>query len=295
MISGKKKINRILTNFPSLERDQRISLVKQLEKNAKADIDFIAMMVLSSSLASLGLLADSGAVVIGAMLVAPLMGPLISAGHSLVQANFTLFSRSLSVTAIGLGIGFTASIVFGLLFPDFEPTLEIEARGNPDLLDLGIAFLSGTTAAYSTGRSNVMTTFAGVAIAAALVPPLAVVGIALTHGSPEIALNASILLLTNLVAIILGAALVFRMFKVHVSLQGDRMPVWAKRASIILFLALALLMAPLLIQLMEGRRTGQSRPIKYPLAPKVRQAVREYVNQWPQVEIIFQGRNSVEP
>jgi uncharacterized membrane protein len=206
-----------------------------------------------------------------------------------------LFKKSLGVAGIGLGIGFAASLVFGMLNPGFEPTLEIEARGKPDLLDLGIAFFSGMTAAYALGRSNVMTTLAGVAIAAALVPPLAVVGIALTHGSPLISLNAGILLITNLVAIVLGAAVVFRMLRVHASLRDSGLPIWVRRATILLFLSLGILIAPLLLHMMEGRRIGQNRPAEYPLAPQVREAVKEYISAWPEVELIAQGRSSVEP
>jgi uncharacterized hydrophobic protein (TIGR00271 family) len=293
--SDKVIFNKIFGNFPHLERDERRVLVQQLGQNAQIDADFIMMMVLSTSLASLGLLADSTAVVIGAMLVAPLMGPLVAAGFSLVQANLSLFRKSLVVTAIGLGIGFAASLIFGALNPGFEPTLEIEARGKADLLDLGIAFFSGMTAAYATGRSNVMTTLAGVAIAAALVPPLAVVGIALTHGSLSISINAAILLITNLVAIIIGAAIVFRMLKAHDSLHGSGMPIWVRRATMLLFLSLALLIAPLVLQMIEGRRIGQNRPLEYPLAPQVRHAVQQYIDKWPGVELIGQGRNSVEP
>ena len=295
MSVGNIWFKKILEAFPSLERDERLDLVQQLEQAAQGNIDFIMMMLLSTSLASLGLLADSTAVVIGAMLVAPLMGPLVAAGHSLVQANLSLFRKSMGVTAIGIGIGFAASLIFGALNPGFEPTLEIEARGTPDLLDLGIAFFSGMTAAYASGRSNVMTTLAGVAIAAALVPPLAVVGIALTHGSPLIAGNAAILLITNLVAIILGAALVFRMLKVHVSRRGAGMPTWVRKATMLLFLFVALLSAPLLIHMIEGRRTGQNRPLEYQVTPQVREAVKQYINNWPKVELITQGRNSVEP
>jgi len=295
MSFGKIGFNKIFGAFPTLERDERLELVQQLELGAQANIDFIMMMVLSTSLASLGLLADSTAVVIGAMLVAPLMGPLVAAGHSLVQGNLSLFRRSLGVTVIGLGIGFAASLIFGALNPGFEPTLEIEARGKADLLDLGIAFFSGMTAAYATGRSNVMTTIAGVAIAAALVPPLAVVGLALTHGRPLISYNAAILLTTNVVAIILGAAMVFRMLTVQVSLHGSGMPIWVRRATMLLFLSLALLIAPLVGHMLEGRRTGPDRPVEYQLAPHVRQAVQKYISHWPEVELITQGRNSVEP
>jgi uncharacterized hydrophobic protein (TIGR00271 family) len=292
---GKIGFNKIAGVFPTLERDERLDLVEQLEQSAQANIDFIMMMVLSTSLASLGLLADSTAVVIGAMLVAPLMGPLVAAGHALVQGNLSMFRGSLVVTVIGLGIGFAASLIFGALNPGFEPTLEIEARGNPDVLDLGIAFFSGMTAAYAVGRSSVATTLAGVAIAAALVPPLAVVGIALTHGTPLIALNAAILLTTNLVAIIIGAAIVFRMLKVHFSLHGSGVPVWVRRVTILLFLLVAFLAAPLVIHMIEGRRSGQNRPLEYPVAPQVRQAVQQHIDKWPGVELITQGRNSVEP
>jgi uncharacterized hydrophobic protein (TIGR00271 family) len=295
MSNGKVGFKKILEVFPTLEREERLELVQQLEQGAQGNIDFIMMMVLSTSLASLGLLADSAAVVIGAMLVAPLMGPLVAAGHSLVQANLSLFRKSMGVTGLGLGIGLATSLIFGALNPGFEPTLEVEARGTPDLLDLGIALFSGMTAAYASGRSNVMTTLAGVAIAAALVPPLAVVGIALTHGSPLISGNAAILLITNLVAIILGAAIVFRILKVHVSRHGEGMPPWGRRAIILLSCLIILLCAPLLVQVVEQRRTGQNRPLQYPVAPQVRKAVKEYISGWPEVEIMTFGRSSVEP
>ena len=110
-----------------------------------------------------------------------------------------------------------------------------------------------------------------------------------------ISLNASILLITNLVAIILGAAIVFRMLKVHTSLHGFGMPVWVRRVTILLFVAVAFLTAPLVIHMIEGRRTGQNRPLEYQVAPQVRKAVQQYIDKWPGVELITQGRNSVEP
>jgi hypothetical protein len=99
MSSDKGVLNKILAAFPCLEHDERLDLVHQLEQNAQANIDFIMMMVLSTSLASLGLLADSTAVVIDAMLVAPLMGPLVAAGLLLVQANLSLFRSTFNRTA----------------------------------------------------------------------------------------------------------------------------------------------------------------------------------------------------
>ncbi len=173
--------------------------------------------------------------------------------------------------------------------------MEIEARGAPDVLDLGIAIASGMAAAYAMGRPKVGATLAGVAIAAALVPPLAVVGIALTNNRLLIAGNAAILLVTNLVAIILGAAIVFRLLGVHESLRGAGAPAWARRVTMLLVLCALLLIAPLLLQALEIRREGAARPLLYPVAPRVREAVRSFMEPWQEVELIVMGRTSVEP
>jgi len=286
---------RLLGWFPRLDRDGRLELLERVEAGARGDADFVVMMALAATLASLGLLEDSTAVVIGAMLVAPLMSPLVAAGLALVQGNARLFRKGVAVTSLGLGLGFAVSLLVGALNPGFEPAMEIEARGAPDVLDLGIALASGMAAAYAMGRPKVTATLAGVAIAAALVPPLAVVGIALTNSRPVIAGNAAILLITNLVAIILGAALVFRLLGIHESLRGEGAPTWARRATMLLVLCTVLLVAPLVLQALEVRRVGTDRPLMYPVAPRVRQAVREYVEPWPEADVILMGRTSVEP
>ena len=165
-------LDRLGWPLPPMESGDRKALVERVEAGAVGGVDFLVMMVMSAGLASLGLLEDSTAVVIGAMLVAPLMGPLIGAGLALDQADLSLFRKSVWVAILGLLMGLLVSLVIGLLNPGFEPSLEIEARGNPDLLDLGIASLSGFVAAYAFGRPGVASSLAGVAIAAALVPPL---------------------------------------------------------------------------------------------------------------------------
>jgi uncharacterized hydrophobic protein (TIGR00271 family) len=286
---------RIFLTFPKLERGDRLELQRRIELGAQGGVDYIVMIVLSGSLASLGLLEGSTAVIIGAMLVAPLMGPPIGAGLALVQGNLFLFRRALGVTLLGIGIGLTVSLFFGLLNPGFEPSVEIEARGIPDLFDLIIALVSGMAAAYASGRPNVAGTLAGVAIAAALVPPLAVTGIALVNGHPFIAGNATILLITNLVAIILGAAIIFRLFGVQESVRKAGAPSWVRKAFVTLLLVTIILMAPLLIHIIEKERKGQDRPLNYPAAPRIREAVKAYMNGWPSVELIAISRTSVEP
>jgi uncharacterized hydrophobic protein (TIGR00271 family) len=288
-------LDRLFAGFPKLERDGRIDLFGRIETGAQGGVDYVVMMMLSSSLASLGLIEGATAVVIGAMLVAPLMGPLIGAGLALVQGNIRFFRKSIGVTFIGIGIALAVSACIGLINPGFEPSLEIEARGTPDLFDLAIAFVSGMAAAYASGRPNVAGTLAGVAIAAALVPPLAVVGIAFTNGMPWLAGNAAVLLVTNLVAIILGAAIIFRFFIVQGTPRQNATTSWTRKVTLLLILVAILLVAPLLVQMIEKRRTGQARPLTYPLAPAVREAVKEYIADWPAVDIVLMGRNSVEP
>lgn len=252
------------------------------------------MMSLASVLASLGLMEGSTAVVIGAMLVAPLMGPLLAAGLAVTQGDFNLFKTASGATLVGMLIGFSIALVLGLLNQS-EPSLEVEARNNPTIFDLAIAFASGMAAAYARARPNVAATLAGVAIAAALVPPLAVVGLALTSGRPFLAANAAVLLVTNVIAITLGAALVFRMLRVRGTAHIPAAYAWARRAVIVLTMSASLLAAPLLVNLLDEAQLGQSRPLFYPVAPVVRQAIRQYVDEAPGVELITVARTSVEP
>ena len=288
-----KWLSRLGHPLPALDREDRKALVDRVESGARAGTDFTIMMALSSGLASFGLLQDSTAVVIGAMLVAPLMGPLIGAGLSLVQGNVSLFRKSMGATLFGLLVGLSVSIVLGLLNPGFEPSLEVEARGNPDVFDLGIAVLSGFVAAYALGRPSVANTLAGVAIAAALVPPLCVVGIGLTNDRPLVAINSTILLLTNLVAIILSAAGAFILLGVGVT--GGSISGWARRVVLLLLMLTLFLLLPLVSNVAEQKRRGQARPLNYPVASHVQEAVSEYLESVPDVTLITIARVSVEP
>jgi uncharacterized hydrophobic protein (TIGR00271 family) len=281
--------------FPLLERDDRVALSQRVAGSSSSDVDYVVMMTLAAVLASLGLMQGATAVVIGAMLVAPLMGPLLGAGLAVTQGNLKLFRDSFIAIAIGVGIGLLVSLGVGLLNPGLEPSLEIEARGNPDLFDLGIAFASGMAAAYAQGRPKLAATLAGVAIAAALIPPLAVVGLALTGDRPIIAADATILLVTNLIAITLGAASMFRMLGMRVTAPEEQGPTWARRAVILLVMGAMLLVAPLLSNMLAEKHGGQARPLTYPVAPVVRNAVRGHLQGSPGIAIIAMGRPSVEP
>ncbi len=286
-------MDRLRSVISRLDRDDRKALVERVEAGARVGPDFIVMMILSSGLASLGLLEDSTAVVIGAMLVAPLMGPLIGGGLALMQGNIALFRDSMGATMMALLVGLTVSIVVGVLNPGFEPSLEVEARGSPDVLDLGIAVLSGFVAAYALGRPSVANTLAGVAIAAALVPPLCVVGIGFTNDRPEIAANSAILLLTNLVAITLAAAVAFALLGIRESAGSGSG--WPRRVILVLVMMTLLLMVPLISNVAEQKRREQVRPLTYPVASHVQEAIADYIDSIAGVRLITIARVSVEP
>ncbi len=167
---------------------------------------FFTLLSLSVAIATFGLLGNSTAVVIGAMLVAPLMTPIQAVAASLVMGWGRRQFQSLVLVVTGATWAVAASFLLGLLAPD--PAVlpgEVLARTYPTLLDLGIALAAGAAGAYTLVRKE-SSAIPGVAVAVALVPPLAVVGITLEDGRGDLAADALLLFLTNLVAIVLAAA-----------------------------------------------------------------------------------------
>ena len=202
---------RIRLSIPQLERDDRIALFEDIEQKSIWCFDFAALMTLAALVAGLGLMANSGAVVIGAMLIAPLMMPLIGCGLALAQGHTPLFKSAFHAVVKGFLFALVSGLLLGLLSRGFHIPLtsELAARGTPSLLDLGIAFVSGIAASYCIARPNLTGALAGVAIAAALVPPIVTTGICLTMGEFDVAKGAGLLFGTNVVAVIFGASLNF--------------------------------------------------------------------------------------
>jgi uncharacterized hydrophobic protein (TIGR00271 family) len=174
---------------------------------------FAALMVFSSSIAAFGLLNDSSAVVIGAMLVAPLMTPLLGLAAASVQSWPRRQLESLGIVAVGAVIGIAIGWLAVELLPEVDEAVglpdEVLARTAPNLLDLGIALAAGAAGAYVTVRKEAGSALPGVGIAVALVPPLATVGITIGVDRDDLAQGALLLFVTNLVCIVLAAGLVF--------------------------------------------------------------------------------------
>ncbi|MCE0557762.1 TIGR00341 family protein [Motilimonas sp. E26] len=236
-------------------------LYQLLRENATASPAFLTLMVLSTLLASIGLYASSAPVIIGAMILAPLMAPIISLAMAMTRQDPSLLVCSLRTLATGLFMALLFSSFASFIMPMEVVTAEIAARLSPNLLDLGVAVISGIAGAYAHARIDAAKSLAGVAIAVALVPPLAVTGIGLGWLDWHVAWGALLLFLTNLAGIVFAASLTFLTL-------GFAPFTRAKKGLSIALLAVAIVSIPLvfsfmrlseeakIVQALEGKEIG---------------------------------------
>ena len=206
---GNKTAWRLRQYLPRMDIKARTEAYTRIRRSARPDLDFFMLISLSTIIAALGLIINSPAVVIGAMLVAPLMSPMVGTGLAVVLGDTRFIRLSLGAVLRGVALSITVGAAAGLLNLGQPATSELLARTQPTLIDLAIALFSGLAGAYALCRSDAAGALPGVAIAAALVPPLATVGISLTTGRFSHALGAMLLFTANFVAISSATALMF--------------------------------------------------------------------------------------
>ena len=188
-----------------------MKVVEKVEDEGGFDGRYVFMTLMSAGIAVLGLLLSSPAVVIGAMLISPLMGPIIGLGFAITLFDSREIKRTLIALALGtvLAILFTSAIV--LMSPLQTLTSELAARTRPNLFDLLVALFSGLAGAYAMirGREGAVV---GVAIATALMPPLATVGYGLATWNGTVFFGAFLLFFTNFIVIAASAAIMARLY-----------------------------------------------------------------------------------
>ena len=171
---------------------------------------YYLMLLMAALIALFGLLTNSVAVVIGAMLISPLMGPIISSGLALTIGDLPLARGAFRTIAVSVLLTVLVTALVTFISPLKEPTAEIMARVRPNIYDLFVAMLSGVVGAVALcTKRNYMITATGVAVATAVIPPLSVVGYGLGTGQIMLGLGGFLLFFTNFVAIILTSDLVF--------------------------------------------------------------------------------------
>ena len=179
---------------------------------------FWVLIVLATVIATAGVIADSTATVIGAMIVAPLMTPILGTALSVVLADRRLILRNLGMVLAGAACVIAIAFLLGLTTPTHllaDTNAQVAARVSPRLIDLVAALATGGVGAFAMVRTDVSDTLPGVAIAISLVPPLAVVGLTLESGSVEQALGALLLFVTNVTAIIATGTVIFLAYRVR--------------------------------------------------------------------------------
>lgn len=219
---------------------------------------YLIMTVISAAIAVLGLMLSSPAVVIGAMLVSPMMGPIVALGFSLALLDFEELKRAVKALGVGFGLALAVAVLLTLLSPLKEPTAEILARTRPNFFDLLIAVFSGVAGAYAVIKQR-GETIIGVAIATALMPPVATVGFGMGTGDAHIAGGAFFLFMTNLVAIALAATLTAGFYGFRPRLV-ERTGPWRGLGVVMVFAVLAV---PLALSLhgiaLESRAVAETR------------------------------------
>jgi uncharacterized hydrophobic protein (TIGR00271 family) len=208
----KRTIRRLGFVLPT---ERKKEVLDELDQASSPGFDFFLLVVLSCAIATFGLLTDSAAVIIGAMLVAPLMSPILGLSLASVAGKRDMFQRAAIALAEGAVLAVVLAAIlawtgqklpFGVLT---ELPAEILARTRPTPFDLGIALAGGAAAAYALANPRISAALPGVAIATALMPPLCTVGVGLALGDFKIGLGALLLFLTNFSAISFAGIIVF--------------------------------------------------------------------------------------
>ncbi|MEM7590687.1 MAG: TIGR00341 family protein [Cyanobacteria bacterium P01_A01_bin.83] len=184
------------------------SLNRNLWRVSVPSLNFYILLGLSGVIATLGLLANSVAIIIGAMIIAPLIGPITGIAYATTVANRRLLRRSFLTLITGVLFTVFISFLMALLVGLKSVTPEILARTNPTLIDLVIALAAGAAGAFANTRRRIADALPGVAIAVALVPPLSVIGIGLALRNGSLSFGAAVLFVTNLTGIIFSGVII---------------------------------------------------------------------------------------
>ncbi|UCH60549.1 MAG: DUF389 domain-containing protein [Anaerolineales bacterium] len=202
---------------PRIDLERRGEVQVLMRESSNPDFDFFLLVTLSCVIATLGLLTDSAAVIIGAMLVAPLMSPIIGLGLASITGDSRLLGNATTALLRGAVLAVLMSFILTWINTHLpfvglqgqELPGEIQARVSPSPIDLGIALAGGLAAAFALAMPNISAALPGVAIATALMPPLCTIGVGLALGRWNVAAGATLLFITNAVTIAFAATLVF--------------------------------------------------------------------------------------
>jgi uncharacterized hydrophobic protein (TIGR00271 family) len=224
---------------------------------------FWMLLVLASVIAAAGVMGDSTATVIGAMIVAPLMTPILGVMLAVVLGDRANLARCGLLVVAGAVAAVAVGYGLGLFYP--EPVVaatnsQVAARVSPHLIDLVAALATGAVGSVALVRSDISDTLPGVAIAISLVPPLSVVGLTLESGAPGEARGALLLFLANVTAILTSGIVVMAAYRVYATAAGEQPREAAgmhrRRAIVLIFVSLVVIAVPLAVASVKAVKTA---------------------------------------
>ncbi|RZM74827.1 TIGR00341 family protein [Leptolyngbya iicbica] len=268
-------------------------MTDSLSDESRLGNSFLILTLGSCMIATFGLLANSTAVIIGAMLIAPLMLPIRGLSFGILEGDESLIRTGAKAIIIGTGVAIAVSMVLGMVVNLSGYGSEVWGRTQPTLLDLGIAITAGALAGYAKIEAKISSSLAGTAIAVALMPPLCVVGLWLAKFELRWAWGALVLYLTNLLGITLACMLVFFWAGYSPVIKARRPLIWTTAITSLLTLPLGITSYRLIVQdrlesnlqaaLLDGTLTFQRLELAsletdwFPNPPEVRLLV--YANE----------------
>lgn len=240
---------RVLTIRPATAAEHT-AMLNSLIPESLLSLNFSILLLSSCTIATFGLLVNNVAVIIGAMIIAPLISPIQAFAYGALEGRLSLLRYSTVTLLVGSCAAIALSALLSKLIALPSLGSEILARSKPTLLDLGIALAAGVVCGFAKVRPAVSASVAGTAIAVALMPPLCVIGIAMAHGRASLALGATLLYVTNLLGITIACMGVY-------AVAGFRISRHAGRAFAVASAVIALLAIPLALSFLSLLR--QSR------------------------------------
>lgn len=272
------------TVLPATQRRTAAELADELDLGAAGAHDkrsaFWTMLTLASVVATAGVLGDSTATVIGAMIIAPLSTPIMGIALGVATGSRRTSFRSIGFVAAGTALVVAVGALASVAVPatsDLLANSQIAARTSPGLLDLVAAMATGVAGAVALARRDVAAVLPGVAIAISLVPPLAVVGVCLGRGAVGLALGALVLFASNLLALVLAGTLLFAAVAAGGGRDGRRGE--HRRAYVAIGALLLVVGLPLLANTAAGY-------LLHVLTARVQTAADAWVQQVPGAEVV---------
>lgn len=274
------------------------------EKRSRQMVNFVVLLALATVIATYGVITDSTASVIGAMIVAPLMTPIMASAASVSMGASKRAERSLIIVTIGVISVILLAMVLTAIVPGQMVSLtqnpQITSRTNPGLLDFIIALAAGAAGAFAIGRQEIADSLAGVAIAISLVPPLCVVGITLFHGGFSEAGGAFLLFLTNFIAILIAGTVMFGLMGLPKTVRMDMRTETRKKAMTGIMIASIILVAVLTVAsyhtyTVTNNQIIASEVVTGWLGPASPYLVQKVAVSGPRVDVTLLGEGELPP